>query len=158
LEQLAEHDDVEALVVERERLGGVGPDRFDPELGRLCERLPVDVDPDHLVPLDVGARERTQAAAGVEPAAPGTDPFAEDRQALRPAEDEVFGASRLVVGAVHLLDLLESAHAARVPEGRTGKLDQPWQQRKPRRPTLPLPARARPPARRSPATSGAAVR
>src|SRR4029077_17550734 len=53
----------------------------------------------------------------------GADPFAEDRQAFRPAEDEVLRAARLMVLPVDLLDLLESAHRRRVPEGRTGKLD-----------------------------------
>jgi hypothetical protein len=50
LEQLAEDDDVEALVVEQERLGRVCPDRLDPSLAASRKRLPVDIDPDTWFP------------------------------------------------------------------------------------------------------------
>ena len=44
LEQLAEDDDVEALLLERKRIGRICTDRLDPERACLFERLTVDVD------------------------------------------------------------------------------------------------------------------
>ena len=72
LEQLADHDHVERLVHERERVVEIGPERLDPEprLGVL-ERLAVDVDARDVVPLRVVLGEGAVAAAEVEDAAPG---------------------------------------------------------------------------------------
>src|SRR5207244_3910026 len=107
LEHLAGDDGVEARVLERERIVEVGPARLDPELRGLGERGPVDVDADDLVPLGVCLRQRPVAAAEVEHRLPGADPLAEERRALRLAEDEVLAPALAVVAAVRLLDLLE---------------------------------------------------
>src|SRR5512132_3423583 len=110
LQQLADHDHVEALVFEWERLRSVGPDRLDPELRRLLQRTADDVDADYLVAVQVRARERPEATADIEDAPPGSDPVAEEHAPLRPAEDEVPRPPRLVMSAVDGLELLESAH------------------------------------------------
>ena len=71
LEQLAGDDDVEAAVVERQRIVEVGPARLDPELLRLRERLAVGVDADDLVPAGIGLGQGAVAAAEVEHLPPG---------------------------------------------------------------------------------------
>ena len=123
LEQLAAHDDVEAPVLERQRLGDVGVARLDPELRRLGERLVVDVHPDDLVPLDVGPGQRPVAAAEVEHPAPGAaHPLPKCLGANLPAEDEIRRPSRLVVVPVGLVQLLQAGHG---PSLRGGTLDSP---------------------------------
>ena len=89
LQQLAGHDDVEACVVEGERLFDVRPDGFDPELGGLVECAAIDVDPHDLVAGEIGACQRSSAAAEVENslARPADNPL--ERLAARgPSPDE----------------------------------------------------------------------
>ena len=93
------------------RLLDVAPVRLDPELRRLGERLPVDVHADHVVPVQVPARQRAVAAAEVEHAPPG--PAHDRRDSLRPlgaAEDELVAPRRAVVLSVALAQLLEPGH------------------------------------------------
>ena len=116
LEQLADHDDVERLVHERERVVEIGPERLDPEprLGVL-ERFPVDVDAGDVVALRVELREGSVAAAEVEDAAAGpADELAEERRPLRPGPDEV---GRTRVPMVLPVALLEVLHGASLPTG-----------------------------------------
>lgn len=108
LEQLADHDDVERLVHERERVVEIRPERLDPKprLGVL-ERLAVDVDARDLVPLRVVLREGAVAAAQVEDAPPRpADELAEERRPLRPGPDEVGRAGVPMVLPVALLEVL----------------------------------------------------
>jgi hypothetical protein len=111
LEQLTRHDDVEALVPERQPSLRVGPHRLDPELGRLRERGTVDVDPHDRVAVEVRAGQRTGPTAHVEHAAPRTaDVPAEQRRPLRRGEDELAIANGGVVLPVASLDVLERLH------------------------------------------------
>jgi hypothetical protein len=43
-EQLARDDNVEGVVVERKRLLNIGPRDIDPKLGRVRQRMSVNVD------------------------------------------------------------------------------------------------------------------
>ena len=111
LEHLADHDDVERRVHERERVVEVGPERLDPEppLGDL-ERLAVDVDACDLVALRVVLRERAVAAAEVEDAAAGpADELAEERRPLRLGPDEVGRTGVPMMLPVALLEVLQGA-------------------------------------------------
>ena len=88
LEELTGDDSVEARVGERERLVDVGDHGLDTELGRLLERSPVDVEPDHVVALDEMLRQRTGPAAQIEHALSAADRRLEHGNALGD-EDEV---------------------------------------------------------------------
>ncbi len=88
LEELARDHRVEARIRKRERRLDVGLDGLDPELRRLRERDPVDVEADDLVPVEEVPRERSRAAAEVEHPLAAPDRGLEERDALR-HEDEV---------------------------------------------------------------------
>ena len=111
LEQLAGDDDVEARLVERQRLVDVGPARLDPELRGLGQRLAVDVHADDVVVLRIGARERAVAAAEIEHAPAGAaDVVAEELDPLLARVDELTRSLRAVMLAVALAEILEPAH------------------------------------------------
>ena len=110
LEELAGDDHVEGLAVQRQRLVDVRDDGRDPELLRLRQRGPVDVDADHLVPLQEMAGQRARAASEVEHVSALPDRLLEERNSLGD-EHEVAGISALaVVGLVQLAE--ERAHAS----------------------------------------------
>src|SRR5207245_9916046 len=98
---------------------GACPVRFDPQLRLLGELLAVDVDADHLVPVEVAPGERAVAAAEVEHAPAGpSDVAAKELGPLGPGEDEVAPARRAVVLAVALAQLLQVAHRAQSRRAR----------------------------------------
>ena len=111
LEQLADRDDVERLVLEVERLVEVGPERLDPQPGLgVLQRLAVDVDARDLVPRRVVLRQRPVAAAEVEDApARAADELAEERRPLGPGIDEVGRAGVAMVLPVALLEVFHGA-------------------------------------------------
>jgi hypothetical protein len=115
LEELARDDDVEALVGERQPAVGVRPHGLDAERGRLLERLPVDVDSDDLVAVEVRPSERARATADVEdaPTRP-SDVLAEQLRPLRRGEDESAIANRGVVFPVASLEVLKRLHCRKV--------------------------------------------
>ena len=109
LEQLAGDDDVEARVVERNRLVNVGPTGLDAELRRGGERIAVCVDTDDVVPHCIRTRERAVTTAEIEHASAGAaDITSEQRNALRPGEDEACAALESIVLGVPLAELLQS--------------------------------------------------
>src|SRR5437867_11289963 len=110
-EQLAGDDDVEACVLERQRRVDVGPARLDAELGRLCERLAIDVDADHVVALHVHPGQCAVAAPEIQHAPPRpADVLAKQLDALLARVDELACPSLAVVLAVALAEVLEAAH------------------------------------------------
>jgi hypothetical protein len=89
LEQFAGDDDVEARVLESQRLVEIGPSRLDPGLLRLGERLTIGIDADDFVACGIGASKGTVTAAEVEDALAGaTDVAAEELDSLGSREDE----------------------------------------------------------------------
>lgn len=82
-----------------------------PSAARLVQRSPVDVDADHLVAVQIRARERAEPAADVEHPSAGPDPIVKEHAPLRTAVDEVLRSPRLVMLAVDGLELLEPVHA-----------------------------------------------
>ena len=117
LEQLAGDDDVEARVAEGERLVEVGPVCFDPELLRLCERFPVGIDTDDLVPGRVRVGQSAVATPEIEHAPTGTtDVAAKKLDALLTGKDEARAPLEPIVLGVALAQLLQP-HAPSLARG-----------------------------------------
>jgi hypothetical protein len=111
LEQLPRHDHVEAVVREGERLVEVGPLGLQAELLGDGERLPVDVDTDDLVAVEVRPRKRSIAAAQVEhaPTRPA-DVAAEQGSSFGRRIDEPAAALLAVVVGILRALLFELRH------------------------------------------------
>jgi exopolysaccharide biosynthesis polyprenyl glycosylphosphotransferase len=113
LEQLPRDHDVEALVLERERLVEIGPARVDAKVLRLRQRLLVGVDADDLVALDVGAGQGSVPAAQVEHAPSGTpDVASEELGPLGAREDETRAPLEPVVLGIALAELFQGHRTA----------------------------------------------
>ena len=108
LEELTCDHDVEARLLEGQRLFDVGLQRLDSESGRLLERSRIDVEADDRVPLEEVPGERTGATAEVQHTLPAANGRNEERNALG-HEDEVALASSLAV--VLFVAFAERAHA-----------------------------------------------
>jgi hypothetical protein len=111
LEELANNDYVEALVMERKRFFGIGPNRHDAELRGRLECLTVDVNPDHVVAGEVPRRQCTIPTPDVEhPPTGPTDVAPEELRPLLASKDELPRAMLNVVFPVAVCRAFEPAH------------------------------------------------